>query len=115
MKEAKITEDVKDFLEDLKKKNLVRYYKVSDRYTSGLADFIGCFIGGRMFHIELKAPGEKLRKLQAYTLWEFNQCHAAVLGTSSIDEVKAFIMKGIKEGKKVIKPPLRSLDWFLNS
>lgn len=113
MKEAKITAQTSQLLLEMKKQGWLWYYKVSDRFTSGIADFVGHFIGGRAFHVELKAPNEKLRKLQAYTLYEANKCHAKVLGTDNFEEVESFIREGIKEGKRKRKPYSYPLDHFL--
>ena len=43
------------------------YQKISDRFTAGCPDFLGCF-KGKLFAIEVKATGKKPRPIQIHTL-----------------------------------------------
>ncbi len=43
------------------------FYKVSDNFTSGIPDILGC-INGRFIGIELKGPRGRITKLQIHIL-----------------------------------------------
>lgn len=85
-KEAKLTKKVKSFLD----KQPLFYWKVSDRYTSGIPDIVGCK-GGKFFAIELKAPGEVPRKIQTIVLRRVENSGGCVLATDDYDAVVEFI------------------------
>lgn len=58
--------------------NYVR--KISDRFTSGIPDIIGCY-DGRFYAIEVKTPTGKLSKIQIYEMEQIFKakglyCHA---------------------------------------
>ena len=66
------------------------FWKVSDRFSSGIPDFVGVFLG-RFFAIELKATGKKPRKLQSYMLEKIRQAGGAVLAADNLEDVERFI------------------------
>ena len=84
--EGKLTKKVKTFLD----KQPIFYWKVSDKYTSGIPDIVGCK-GGKFFAIELKAPGEKPRKLQTMIIRRIKNSGGDVLATDNYDAVTEFI------------------------
>ena len=64
MTEAQLTKKVKKRCEAVQD---LYWYKVSDRFLSGVPD-IYMIYQGQSAHIELKATGKKPRDLQAYTM-----------------------------------------------
>jgi len=90
--EAKITRQTKKFLELTERefKPHFWFYKVSDKYTSGLPDYHGLAFGVP-FYIELKATGKKPRKLQRYIILRIKNAGGKVLATDDFEEVKKFI------------------------
>ena len=72
------------------------FYKVSDKFTSGIPDFIGV-CNGRFFAIELKRPGGKAGKLQLFILDRIDRAGGATLVTDDFNEVKSFITSLLKQ------------------
>ena len=67
------------------------WYKASDKFTSGIPDFILCY-RGMFVTIEVKAPGKKSRGLQAWTLDVIERAGGKVLrNADSIEKVKGFM------------------------
>lgn len=90
MSEKIITEKTRQLLKDYDvQKEPLFYWKVSDRYTSGLADYAGTFYG-YSFYLELKDIGESARKLQEYQLQKAEAAGALTLSTDSFETVKLF-------------------------
>lgn len=85
MAEAKITKQVKKYLDSFPK-HALWYYKVSDKFTSGIPDFIGCY-KGNFFVIELKDIGKKPGKLQEWTLKSIVSAGGSVMSTDNFDDV----------------------------
>ncbi len=88
--EGKLRDKVSNYLKTLKG---VWFYKSSDRFTSGIPDFLICK-GGKFFGLELKAPGKDGRRLQLDTLSLIHKAKGYTLCTDSFEEVKDFIEKG---------------------
>jgi len=91
MAEALVTKNIKDYLDGFKKHEMW-YWKVSDKYTSGIPDFIGCF-GGILFGIEAKDAGEKPSKIQSQVSLNIRRAGGQTLLTDNIHDVKVFIKK----------------------
>ena len=85
--EKVITSKTKDFLEDLKKIDKLWFFKVSDKFTAGVPDFVGVW-RGRFFAIELKREGGKPRLLQALILSRINKAGGLTLATDDFEDVK---------------------------
>lgn len=65
--EASVTKRIKKYLDAKKKRERLWYWKASDRFTAGIPDFIGVY-EGRFWALEIKRPGKKPRKLQAFVI-----------------------------------------------
>jgi len=89
--EAWITSKTKKLLDSYAKRG-IWYYKVSDKFTIGIPDFIGV-CNGRFFAIELKRPGAKARKLQAHVLARIEAAGGAVLATDDFATVESFVKR----------------------
>jgi len=85
--EKHITKKTKVFLDSL---TVIWYWKVSDRFTSGVPDIVGVYMG-RFFAIELKKPGKKASLLQAWTLKNIEEAGGKTLSTSKIEDVIEFM------------------------
>jgi len=85
--EKVITSKTKAFLEDLQKTEKLWFFKVSDKFTSGIPDFVGVW-RGRFFAIELKRQGGKPRLLQALILSRINKAGGLTLATDDFEDVK---------------------------
>ena len=91
MSEAAITKKVKTLLDGYILNGEPLYYnKISDKFTSGMADVQGTF-HGISWYIELKDIGKKARKLQEWHLRNARRAGAEVLSTDSYDEVVTFM------------------------
>lgn len=66
------------------------YYKVSDRFTSGIPDFIVCY-KGRLGALELKAPKKKATELQKITLDRIFRAGGVVSVADCDEKVDEFI------------------------
>ena len=86
MSERTITRQVKKLLDSYPNDTLW-YYKASDRFTSGVPDFIVCF-KGLFIGIELKDLGKKARKLQHYTISRILQGGGIAVCTDTIEDIK---------------------------
>ena len=88
--EKVITLKTKRLLNEYKVLGLpIFFWKVSDRYTSGIPDYQGTFYG-IPFYLELKGEGEELRKLQKWTIDQCAYAGALTLATDSYEEVVRF-------------------------
>jgi hypothetical protein len=94
--EKSVTKETKDFLDHLSKVDKLFYWKVSDKFTSGIPDFVGVW-RGRFFAIELKKEGIKARVgdkfglarlLQAVILRKIDKAGGLALATDNIDDVR---------------------------
>jgi len=93
MAEARITKQTKGLLDQYIKDGADLYYnKISDRYTSGMADIQGTF-NSVPFYVELKDVGKEARKLQVWHLIRAKRAKAAVLSTGCFDEITVFFAK----------------------
>lgn len=63
--EGKLQKECMDWLRKTYPENV--HWKIADRYTSGIPD-IQSYVGGKVFIIELKKPGEEPSDLQAHNL-----------------------------------------------
>ncbi len=86
--EAKLTKKIKKHLESLKPD--VWFYKSSDRYSSGIPDFVGCY-KGKFFAIEVKAPGKKPRPLQQFVIDSIKKSEGSCIYVDSFTDFKNFI------------------------
>lgn len=91
MSEAAVTIQVKKFLKTIPKTELW-YWKVSDRFTAGVPDIVGCFCG-LFFAIELKDQGKEPRPLQSQILKRINRAKGLAISTDNVVEVKMLIAK----------------------
>lgn len=66
------------------------FWKIQDRFTAGIPDIIGV-LGGRFVAIEVKAPGEPLRPLQAVVLDILENCGGVVGVAESEEDAKKII------------------------
>jgi len=94
--EKSVTKETKDLLDYLAKHDLLWYWKVSDKFTSGIPDFVGVW-RGRFFAIELKKEGiiarlgDKFglaRMLQAVVLRKIEKAGGLALATDNIQDVR---------------------------
>lgn len=98
--EAKITQQVRDYLKEIRKKNdgLVYFWKVSDRFTSGIPDWF-ILINGQCFFVELKKPGKDARRLQNHVLDKIKKAGGASLATDDFSEFKTILNRLLLEKK----------------
>jgi len=87
--EAWLTKKTNKLLKSYAKRG-IWFYKVADKFTAGIPDFIGV-CNGRFFAIELKRPGAKAGQLQLFILDRIEKAGGATLTTDSFDDVKDFI------------------------
>ena len=66
------------------------YWSVTDMFTSGIPDRVGC-VEGMFFAIELKDKNKKPRKLQAWVISKIKAAGGAAISTDDKDEVVRFI------------------------
>jgi len=88
MSEASLTKKVKDFLDSFPKHELW-YYKASDRFTSGVPDFIVCY-RGEFVAIELKDTNKKPKPIQEYTMRCIDNAQGCTIWTDNFEDVKNF-------------------------
>ena len=72
--------------------------KISDRYTSGIPDIIGC-CKGHYFAIELKTVKGVVDPIQKYVMNDINKAGGSATVCRSINEVVAFMSELIGGGK----------------
>ena len=109
MAEKIITQKTKLLLQDYDHdKEPLFYWKVSDRFTSGIPDYAGTFYGVS-FYVELKDEGEQARRLQQWQLQRAENAGALTLSTDSFDEVKSFF-ESIRLG--VLRPTREFHEFF---
>ena len=92
MSEAKLTAD---FVKHLKEQKLIYgksffYYKVSDRFTSGIPDFFIAFRGESVF-VELKDKGEKPSDIQLHKMRRLQQAGVIAVWFDSLAPALEFI------------------------
>lgn len=87
--EAHVTKKIKAFLDELKLIEALWFWKVSDRFTAGIPDYVGVY-HGRFWALEIKRPGGKPRKLQEYVMRKIEAAGGAVTWVDSLDEAKLF-------------------------
>ena len=88
MNEATLTRQVNDYLKGFPKGEMW-FYKASDRFTSGVPDFIGNY-RGYFFALELKATGKVPKPLQDYTIKSINRIKYSAIYADNLDAVKSF-------------------------
>lgn len=74
----------------------VWFYKVNDRFTSGLPDLLLC-VEGQLYGIELKIGKNKPTKLQQHFIDKINACGGRAICARSVDEVRIFLKGGEKK------------------
>ena len=84
--EGIITKQIKMYLEGLA---CCWFFKVSDRFTSGIPDFIGCY-RGRFFAIEVKRQGGKPRMLQEYIIDKIKSAGGLAGTIDNISDIENF-------------------------
>ena len=92
--ETKLRNKTKLFLQTL---SSVHVDKISDRYTSGIPDFIGC-CNGRYFALELKAKKGVVDPLQKYVMNDIKRTGGEAVVCRSIDDVMIFMTVLISKG-----------------
>ena len=85
--ESDLTEKVRSYLKTV---NGIWFAKISDRYISGLPDFI-VIKNGQTYAIECKSTKGKARPLQAYTLTQMEKAGAIACVIKTIGELKALV------------------------
>lgn len=93
IRESILTEDTKDFLEFLEKRYTphIWFYKISDRFTSGLPDYGGVAFG-TPFYMELKRENKEPRKLQEYMLRRIQRAGGKAGSFNRFVDVKRFLL-----------------------
>ena len=74
------------------------FWKVSDRYKSGLPDIIGVY-DGRFVALEVKRPGINPRPLQAWFLDQIGRHKGVAEVVHSVDETKEIIVNLTTRGE----------------
>lgn len=87
MNESQLRDKVKRYLKTI---TGLWFWKVSDRYTSGIPDIVGCY-KGLFFAIELKIKGNSVTKIQQYTIDKVKKCEGNAFVCHSLNEVKKCI------------------------
>lgn len=70
---------------------------------NGVPDRIVLLPYGRIYFVETKAPGKKLRKLQGYVCDLIKQLGFEVLWIDTIEKVDAFVRKAKEDGQSVAR------------
>lgn len=96
MTESQLTREVgkmlrKDFPD-------IFFYKVNDRFHSGLPDFLLC-LDGHLCGIELKVGKNEATKLQRYYIDRINACGGRAKVCKSVQEVRNFLNSNEKGGE----------------
>lgn len=68
----------------------VWFWCVQDRFTAGIMDIVGCY-RGKFFSIELKRPGGKARRLQAYIMNKVHKSGGEAIVADCVDDVRAMM------------------------
>jgi len=68
----------------------VWFYKVSDKFCSGLPDIIMCF-NGHLVGLELKRPGAKPRPLQVLILEKIRKAGGFAMCSDNLDQCHHFL------------------------
>lgn len=63
------------------------WYKISDKFISGIPDIIGC-LEGKFIAIELKRKGNKPTALQEYNINAINVAGGLAFWTDNLEEIK---------------------------
>lgn len=94
MSEAKITSKVKALLQGYSKKHkpYIFFWKVSDRYTSGIPDYY-ILIKGTPIHLELKDINKEPSSIQRYMMKRIRQAGGISFSSCDFDEIKMFLDK----------------------
>ncbi|MCP3684522.1 MAG: hypothetical protein GY861_17795 [bacterium] len=92
MSEAAFTADFKNHLKDIKKTHgkSFFFYKVSDRYTSGIPDFYIAF-RGLSAHIELKDKGKEPSDIQYHQMKRMQQAGLLAVWFDSLECACEFV------------------------
>jgi len=69
------------------------FYKVADRYTSGIPDIVGCH-KGQFFGIELKFGKNSLLRLQEHVLHKIRAAGGLAGVAYTLDDVRQILRKG---------------------
>lgn len=85
--------DIEIYLRDQVKKIHGRAYKFESPGNSGVPDRIVLLPGGRIYFVELKAPGKKSRPLQIAQQRKIESLGFTVLEIDSLEGVNDFISK----------------------
>lgn len=100
--EAKVTKEIKDYLDALIKLGWRLWYqKISDRFTSGLPDFIVCCYG-YFIAIEVKREGDKPKNhpwqdfalaepIQAFTLQKISNADGNCVAVDNVEDVRQLL------------------------
>lgn len=102
MSEAAFTAD---FKKHLKKTRVLQghsffFYKVSDRFTSGIPDFFVAF-RGKAAYIELKDTGEKPTDIQMYQMKRLQQAGIMAVWFDSLPVAVKFIDDLVEKNTKL--------------
>lgn len=89
MEESKIEKKLKDEIKKIGGKTL----KFVSPGISGVPDRIVMLPGGRIYFVELKAPGKKMRALQEYRAKELNKLGFEVKCIDTIEKANLFIQE----------------------
>ena len=95
MREAHVVETIKMYLSRL---TYCWYWKVSDRYSAGLPDFVGV-LRGRFFGLEVKGPRGRARPFQLHTLKKIRDAGGVAGVVRSAQDVET-LFKEVLYGKE---------------
>lgn len=92
MSEARFTAEFKKHLKQVKKEhgNSFFYYKVSDRFTSGIPDFFLAY-RGLAAYVELKDRGESPSEIQLYQMDKLQRAGIMAVWFDSIETARQFV------------------------
>ncbi|GIN37813.1 PDDEXK family nuclease [Heyndrickxia oleronia] len=85
--------DIENYLRDQVKKIKGRAYKFESPGNAGVPDRLVILPGGKVYFIELKAPGKKSRPLQVTQQRKIASLGCTVLEIDSLEKVDDFIAK----------------------
>lgn len=100
--EAKVTEEVRKLFKEIEASGApIWYQKISDRFTSGIPDYIFCYYG-KFGAVELKKEGKKAEKHpwklfqlakphQAFTLYKIAKAEGHALATDNVEDVRRLL------------------------
>ena len=66
------------------------FWKTNDRFTVGIPDIVGCYLG-KFIAIEVKKPGEKPRKIQEYWISKIKESGGSAIWLDNLKELKEFM------------------------